>query len=98
MADVVVAGGGICGLAAALVLARDGHAVTVVDRDPRPLPSTVEDAWGDWERRGVAQFRMAHLMLARGTSVLADHLPDVVARLEREGALRLNVVEQVLAR
>jgi 2-polyprenyl-6-methoxyphenol hydroxylase-like FAD-dependent oxidoreductase len=98
MADVVVAGGGICGLAAALVLARDGHAVTVVDRDPGPLPATVEDAWEDWGRRGVAQFRMAHLLLARGTTVLADQLPDVVARLEQEGALRLNIVDRVRER
>ena len=70
MATIVVDGSGICGTAAALMLAREGHEVTVVDRDAAPLPADVEVAWPSWGRRGIGQFRMAHLLLARGTAVL----------------------------
>jgi 2-polyprenyl-6-methoxyphenol hydroxylase-like FAD-dependent oxidoreductase len=50
-------GGGVCGLATGLMLARDGHDVTVLERDPAPVPETLEDAWDLWERGGVSQFR-----------------------------------------
>ncbi len=92
MAEVVVIGAGIGGSAAALLLARDGHSVTVLDRDPGPVPENVDAAWESWGRRGVSQFRMAHLLLQRGASVLTEQLPDVLPRLEEVGGLRFNQV------
>jgi 2-polyprenyl-6-methoxyphenol hydroxylase-like FAD-dependent oxidoreductase len=65
MADVVVTGGGMGGLVTAMLLAKDGHVVTVLERDPAPAPETPDEAWGDWERKGVNQFRMIHLFLPR---------------------------------
>ena len=53
MAKIVVAGGGICGMAAAIVLARDGHDITVLERDAAPVPDDAEVAWEDWNRRSV---------------------------------------------
>jgi glycine/D-amino acid oxidase-like deaminating enzyme len=56
-ASVVIIGGGICGLGTALLLARDGHTVTVLERDADELPPSPQDAWDRWVRKGVAQFR-----------------------------------------
>jgi 2-polyprenyl-6-methoxyphenol hydroxylase-like FAD-dependent oxidoreductase len=95
MARIVLAGGGICGSAAALMLARDGHDVVVLDRDPAPVPADVEAAWS-WSRRSVAQFRIAHLMLPGGHQVVRRELPDVAARLLAAGGLRWNPVEDAL--
>jgi 2-polyprenyl-6-methoxyphenol hydroxylase-like FAD-dependent oxidoreductase len=75
---IVVLGGGVCGLAGAMMLARDGHAVTVLERDPQPPPESVEEAWKAWSRGGVFQFRQPHMLQPGGHLVLAEELPDVV--------------------
>ena len=77
MSRVVIVGAGVCGLAAALMLHRDGHAVTVLERDPGPLPDSPEDAWERWERGGVTQFRQAHYLQPLGRTVLDAELPDL---------------------
>ena len=48
-----------------MLLRRDGHEVTVLERDPAAVPESGEDAWEGWSREGVTQFRLPHLMLAR---------------------------------
>jgi len=45
VARIVVLGAGVCGLAAAMLLARDRHDVTVLERDPAPVPDTAGQAW-----------------------------------------------------
>ena len=85
-------GGGICGLATALMLARDGHDVTVLERDGNPVPESAEAAWERWQRHGVVQFRQAHFLQSRGRQVLDDELPDVTRALEAAGALRLDPI------
>src|SRR5215211_5817707 len=97
MARIVVAGGGICGMAAALMLRRDGHDVVVLDRDPGSVPDDVEEAWA-WQRRGVGQFRLAHLLLAAGYQVLVAELPDVPTRLRAAGGFQWNALGDDLAR
>jgi 2-polyprenyl-6-methoxyphenol hydroxylase-like FAD-dependent oxidoreductase len=46
----------------ALMLARDGLEVTVLERDGAPAPGSPDDAWQAWERHGVAQFRQPHYL------------------------------------
>ena len=48
MARIVVVGGGLIGLATAVMVAKQGHDVTVLERDPDPLPETPHEAWTCW--------------------------------------------------
>jgi 2-polyprenyl-6-methoxyphenol hydroxylase-like FAD-dependent oxidoreductase len=90
VSKVIVLGGGICGLASALMLARDGHQVTVLERDAAPPPESPEQAWERWERDGVVQFRQAHYMQPRGREVLDAELPEVNDALREAGAKQLD--------
>ncbi len=90
MADIVIVGAGAVGLGTALVLAKDGHRVTVLERDPQSPPELATDAWDAWERRGVNQFRLPHFFLARFRTVLDRELPEVGRAIEAAGGLRYN--------
>jgi 2-polyprenyl-6-methoxyphenol hydroxylase-like FAD-dependent oxidoreductase len=93
MAEVVIIGGGLTGQAAAMLLAADGHRVSVLERDPAPPSTSAAEAWDSWERRGVNQFRMLHYFLPRFREVVEAELPAVAAELEADGALRMNPLE-----
>jgi 2-polyprenyl-6-methoxyphenol hydroxylase-like FAD-dependent oxidoreductase len=84
--DVVIVGGGLGGLAAALGLGRRGHRVRILERDPAPAPAHAEEAFGSWRRRGVPQWELYHVFGARARRELAVHAPDVLARLVESGA------------
>lgn len=94
MADVLITGGGLGGLLTSLLLAQDGHDVTVIERDPAPPPDP-DTSWNDWERRGVNQFRLGHLFLARFAALIKSELPSLVGALEDAGALRFNPIELI---
>jgi 2-polyprenyl-6-methoxyphenol hydroxylase-like FAD-dependent oxidoreductase len=93
MAEVIIVGGGVAGLGAGLLLARDGHHVRLLERDPGPPPAEAGEAWREWERRGVNQFRMLHYFLPRFREIAEAELPDVVAEMEAAGALRTNPLD-----
>jgi flavin-dependent dehydrogenase len=78
-----------------MLLAADGHAVIVLERDRAGPSESPDDAWASWERRGVNQFRMLHYFLPRFRDIVERELPAVAAELERDGALRLNPIEQL---
>jgi 2-polyprenyl-6-methoxyphenol hydroxylase-like FAD-dependent oxidoreductase len=81
---VVVVGAGPAGLFVSMALARRGHRVDVIDRDPGP------PAVGAWMRKGVMQFHHAHTLRGPVVDMLRAELPDVMARLERVGAVVVN--------
>lgn len=91
---VVVVGGGMVGLCTSMLLARDGHEVSVIERDSSPPPDP-GDAWSSWERRGVNQFRLAHLFLSRFRSVIQAELPELADSLIAAGALQFNIVDNI---
>jgi 2-polyprenyl-6-methoxyphenol hydroxylase-like FAD-dependent oxidoreductase len=76
----VVAGGGPVGVFSAIALARRGHEVMVVDRDPGP---PVE---GEWRRVGVMQFEHAHGWRPQVIEALRAEMPDVLDALLVAGA------------
>ncbi|GIJ59373.1 hydroxylase [Virgisporangium aurantiacum] len=91
MAGIIILGAGVGGLSTAMLLARDGHEITVLERDPAGPPPPAR-AWDSWERRGVNQFRLAHFMLPRWYAQIAADLPDVPAELRAAGALSTNTL------
>src|SRR3954453_1002392 len=87
MARIVMCGAGIVGLSAAMMLAQDGHDVTVLEWDPAPPPVDPADAWDSWERKGVAQFRQPHNLLPGVRAVLDVELPKMVPALIEAGCV-----------
>lgn len=94
--DIVVMGAGMNGLTTALLVAKDGHSVTVVERDPA-VPPPPNEAWDGWERRGVNQFRMLHYLQPRWREIVEAELPELAEAFERAGALRFNALELIPA-
>ena len=85
----------MAGLLAALVLARDGHRVTVLERDDTDVPATADEAFDHWDRRGAAHARQSHAILARLRCILRERAPDVLDALLAQGATELSV-ERIL--
>ncbi len=82
---VVIVGGGVGGLTAALALGRAGHEVVLLERDDlRPL-ADAEEAFAT-ERTGAPQVHQTHGFLARIQVLLRDRFPDVLAELIDAGA------------
>jgi flavin-dependent dehydrogenase len=96
MAKIVVIGAGVVGLGAAMLLARDGHQVIVLERDPAGPPDDPVQAWEQWQRPGLNQFRLPHAFLAGFREIVDTELPEVSQALQAAGALRLNLIRDVL--
>ncbi len=74
-----VIGSGPVGMTAALLLARQGHDITLVDRDPGPSEGR------PWKRVGVMQFNLPHSFRAQCRTVLQTRLPDLYDALLAAG-------------
>ena len=75
-----IVGAGPSGTTAALLLARAGHDVTLVDRDAGPGTD------GTWDRVGVMQFLLPQGLRGPGRLFLESRLPDVHQALLDAGA------------
>ncbi|HMK12243.1 MAG TPA: FAD-dependent oxidoreductase, partial [Acidimicrobiales bacterium] len=91
---IAVVGAGVSGLGAALAMSRDGHRVTLLERDATPLPESPSAAF-EWDRRGAPQVRHSHAFLARLYGLLRDSYPDVLADLLAAGATEIRMTENL---
>lgn len=77
----VIVGAGPTGLYTAVALARRGHQVTVIDRDPG-------SAGGQWQdRKGVMQFHHPHFSRQQVADALLAEMPEVWHGLLAAGAV-----------
>lgn len=67
---IVVLGAGVSGLAASVLLARDGHRVTLIEGDP--VSASAPEAAFEWERNGIAHFLQPHAFIPRGRKELIE--------------------------
>jgi 2-polyprenyl-6-methoxyphenol hydroxylase-like FAD-dependent oxidoreductase len=86
--EVLVVGGGVGGLSAALAFGRQGHPVTVIERDPLPATASAEEAFAA-ERRGAPQAHQTHGFLARIAVTMRERFPDVLDDLKSVGCTTL---------
>ncbi len=93
--NIVIVGGGMAGLLAALLLAHDGHRITVLERDDTDVPATADEAFDGWDRRGAPHARQSHAILARLRRILKERAPEVLVALREQGATELSV-EKIL--
>ncbi len=90
---IVIVGGSVTGLGAALALSNDGHRVTVLERDATPMPDSHVEAFEKWDRRGSPQVRHSHALLARLYCLIRDHAPSLLAKLRYCGAEELHLID-----
>jgi 2-polyprenyl-6-methoxyphenol hydroxylase-like FAD-dependent oxidoreductase len=84
--NLAVIGAGLAGLAGALVLARRGHQVVLLETDGAPVPAGAGEMWAAWHRPGVSQARHFHAFPGRVCKILREHAPDVLADVLAHGA------------
>ena len=77
---VAIIGAGPAGLFIGAGLARRGHRVIAVERDPGPA------ADGTWPRRGVMQFHHAHAFRPQVVRALEQELPEALRQWRAAGA------------
>jgi 2-polyprenyl-6-methoxyphenol hydroxylase-like FAD-dependent oxidoreductase len=88
---IIIVGGGAGGLFAALLLARAGHEVTVLEQDRVQPGADVESAAGSAYRAAAPQIVQPHAVMARCRELVRDRLPDVYESLLAAGVVEVPI-------
>ncbi|HEU5033532.1 MAG TPA: FAD-dependent oxidoreductase [Mycobacteriales bacterium] len=92
---IAVVGGSAAGMFTALLLARDGHDVVVVDRDDVSPSSDVDEAAASAFRAAAPQIVQPHGILSLCRELMREWLPDVYKRSIRAGIAEAPLAEQL---
>lgn len=92
---IIVIGGSAAGRIAALLLARAGHVVVVIERDHLEPAPDVETAAATAFRASAPQIVQPHVLLATFRTLVRERLPDVYAALLAAGVVEADVVSQL---
>ncbi|WP_329178935.1 FAD-dependent oxidoreductase [Streptomyces sp. NBC_01477] len=92
MADAIVVGGSIAGLATALALSGAGYDVRVLERAAPPPEGPVEEAVRDWHRPTVPQAVHSHTLTSVGVRVLRRRAPQLLSTALEAGAELLDLI------
>ena len=87
---ILVIGAGIAGLCTALALGPTGRSVTLLERDGAPPSGDADDAFRDWNRRGVGHLRHSHAFLARLGKIIKNDHPKLREALMAFGVRELG--------
>ena len=77
---ILVIGAGIAGLCTALALGPTGKSLTLIERDGPPPEGSPDEAFHDWNRRGVGHLRQSHAFLARLNTIIKTDHPHLAPR------------------
>lgn len=91
MSQIIIIGASVAGLLSGMQLARAGHAVTIVEREPSDAvapPATASVA----PRPGAPHAVQGHALLARSAVEIRQKLPDVYAALQAAGVGEFSLV------
>ena len=95
MSAIVIVGGSAAGSFAALLLARAGHRVVVLDRDRLEPAPDVEAAAAAAFRASAPQIVQPHIVMARCRQLLLDRLPDMYEALLAAGVAEAPISTQM---
>ncbi|MDQ1033714.1 2-polyprenyl-6-methoxyphenol hydroxylase-like FAD-dependent oxidoreductase [Streptomyces sp. V3I8] len=93
MADVVIVGASIAGLATALAMGGAGHRVRVLERADAPPQGPPGEVALDWDRPTVPQAVHSHTISSSAVAVLRSRVPRLLERLTENGAELLDLLD-----
>ena len=92
---VLVIGAGMAGLCCALTLASVERQVVILERDAPPPEGGTDEAFFDWNRRGVGQLRHSHAFLARIRTIIKARHPALLAQLLEAGCREIGFADML---
>ncbi|HET6471312.1 MAG TPA: FAD-dependent oxidoreductase [Pseudomonadales bacterium] len=92
---VIVIGGGIAGMSAALAMHAKGFAVTLIERDPPPPADFDPHASSPWRRRGAPQVPHPHFLMGGLRNLIYAHHPRLVDALLAAGVWELQFADSL---